>query len=60
MSRVIFCLQHQFLTMFIMELHIHTRGDLKPDPAYDPIRALFYMVVNDAPEDADLPKHELG
>lgn len=46
--------------MFIMELHICTRGDLKPDPSYDPIRALFYMVVNDVPEDAGLSKHELG
>jgi DNA polymerase zeta len=57
---MIFYLQHQFLTMFIMELHICTRGDLKPDPSYDPIRALFYMVVNDVPEDAGLSKHELG
>jgi DNA polymerase zeta len=46
--------------MFIMELHIHTRGDLKPDPSYDAIRALFYMVVNDVPEDAGLSKQELG
>ncbi|XP_033611757.1 DNA polymerase zeta catalytic subunit isoform X3 [Cryptotermes secundus] len=52
--------EYQFLTMFIMELHIHTRGDLKPDPSYDPIRALFYMVVNDIPEDAGLSKHELA
>jgi hypothetical protein len=46
--------------MFIMELHIHTRGDFKPDPSYDPIRALFYMVVNDVPEDVEPLKCELG
>jgi DNA polymerase zeta len=57
---MILYLQHQFLTIFIMELHIQTRGDLRPDPSYDPIRALFYMVVNDVPEDAGLSKHELG
>ena len=45
-----------------MELHFHTRGDLKPDPEYDPIRAIFYVVVNDVPEDfasASLEKGKL-
>jgi DNA polymerase zeta len=43
-----------------MELHIQTRGDLRPDPAYDAIRALFYVVENDVPESAGVSKHELG
>ena len=43
-----------------MELHIRTRGDLRPDPACDVIRAVFYMVVNDVPENASFSKHELG
>ena len=32
-----------------MELHIRTRGDNKPDPEHDPIRALFYTIHNDIP-----------
>ena len=43
-----------------MELHFHTRGDLKPDPEIDPIRAIFYVVVNDVPEDSKIPALEKG
>lgn len=45
-------MEHQYLTILILELHIQTRGDLKPDPELDPIRAVFYNIVNDVP-DAD-------
>ena len=34
-----------------MELHIRTRGDLRPDPEFDPILALFYSIHNDVPSD---------
>ncbi|CAG9769330.1 unnamed protein product [Ceutorhynchus assimilis] len=47
--------QHQFLTTMIMELHIRTRGDLKPDPQFDNICAIFYSIYNDVPE-SDLKK----
>ncbi|RZF41267.1 hypothetical protein LSTR_LSTR010495 [Laodelphax striatellus] len=39
----------------ILELHVQTRGDLLPDPENDPIRAVFYHIVNDVPEQSDMP-----
>ncbi|XP_066995085.2 uncharacterized protein PolZ1 [Anabrus simplex] len=51
--------EYQFLTLLVMELHVQTRGDLRPDPAFDPIQVLFYVVVNDVP-DGYLPKEQLG
>ncbi|XP_064212236.1 DNA polymerase zeta catalytic subunit isoform X2 [Tribolium castaneum] len=39
----------QYLTILSLELHIETRGDLRPDPAYDSIRAVFYKIVEDGP-----------
>nr|CAD7439604.1 unnamed protein product [Timema bartmani] len=50
----------EYLTLLSMELHVKTRGDLRPDPDYDPIRALFYCVVNDVPEHCGLPQRETG
>lgn len=41
--------ENQYLTMLIMELHLETRADFKPDPNLDPIRAVFYNLVNDTP-----------
>lgn len=38
------------LTSVAMELHIRTRGDLKPDPQYDSIRAVFYSIYHDCAE----------
>lgn len=35
--------------MLVIELHIQTRGNLKPDPQHDPIRALFYTLTCDSP-----------
>ncbi|CAH1283427.1 unnamed protein product [Diabrotica balteata] len=43
-------IEHQNLTVMVMELHIRTRGDYKPDPAYDSIRAIFYSILHDIPE----------
>ncbi|XP_050510996.1 DNA polymerase zeta catalytic subunit isoform X2 [Diabrotica virgifera virgifera] len=43
-------IEHQNLTVMVMELHIRTRGDYKPDPAYDSIRAIFYSILHDVPE----------
>lgn len=41
--------EHQHLTLLIMELHVQTRGDFKPDPQHDTIKAIFYYIVNDSP-----------
>lgn len=41
--------ENQHLTLFVMELHVETRGDFKPDPQHDPIKAIFYSIVNDSP-----------
>ncbi|XP_028903006.1 DNA polymerase zeta catalytic subunit isoform X1 [Ornithorhynchus anatinus] len=37
----------QNLTLISVELHARTRRDLKPDPEFDPICALFYCVSSD-------------
>ena len=42
-------LQVQFLTSLSVELHIRTRGSLRPDPEFDPILAVFYFIHNDWP-----------
>ena len=34
-----------------LELHCVTRQKLTPDPEYDAIGAIFYVVTNDVPED---------
>ncbi|XP_018577848.1 DNA polymerase zeta catalytic subunit isoform X2 [Anoplophora glabripennis] len=47
-------IEHQLLTLLVMELHIRTRGEYKPNPEYDSIRAIFYTVLNDVP--ANHPK----
>lgn len=41
--------EHQYLTTFIMELHVQVRGDFKPDPQLDPVRAIFFYISNDVP-----------
>ncbi|KAK6169216.1 hypothetical protein SNE40_020308 [Patella caerulea] len=46
--------RHQYLTVMSIELHVETRGDHLPDPAYDPIQVIFYSVFNDVPEDEGL------
>ena len=42
--------EYQCLCTMSMELHISTREKLRPDPAFDPIEAVFYCLRNDAPE----------
>lgn len=34
-----------------VEIHVQTRGDLRPNPEIDPISAIFYRIHNDVPED---------
>lgn len=41
--------EFQHLTIFSMEVHVPTRGDLKPDPTYDEVKAIFYSIVEDSP-----------
>lgn len=41
--------QVQHLTCFSVELHVHTRTSLKPDPEVDPILAVFYFIHHDWP-----------
>ena len=36
-----------------LELHIKTRRDYHPDPDSDPIRALFYSIQQDTPQQHD-------
>lgn len=35
--------------MLVMEVHVQTRGELRPDPQHDPIRAIFYTLTCDGP-----------
>ncbi|KAF7281979.1 hypothetical protein GWI33_003771 [Rhynchophorus ferrugineus] len=42
--------EHQYLTTMVMELHVRTRGNFKPDPEYDAICAIFYSILNDVPD----------
>ncbi|XP_060083937.1 uncharacterized protein LOC132563202 [Ylistrum balloti] len=37
----------QNLTVLSLELHAETRGDLRPDPEVDAIKAVFYSISND-------------
>lgn len=48
-------IEHQHITVMIMELHILTRGNFKPDPTQDPIQAIFYSVLNDVPDNFKKP-----
>ncbi|KAI1286929.1 DNA polymerase zeta catalytic subunit [Halotydeus destructor] len=45
------CSPHEFqkIVTMSMELHTDTRGDLKPDPKHDGIRAIFFSTVRDEP-----------
>ncbi|OWF40745.1 DNA polymerase zeta catalytic subunit-like [Mizuhopecten yessoensis] len=37
----------QNLTVLSLELHAETRGDLRPDPDVDAVKAVFYSISND-------------
>lgn len=52
--------EYQFLTTMSMELHATTRGKLRPNPASDPIEAVFYCIRNDVPESSDRAGQMIG
>lgn len=52
--------EYQHLSMMSMELHVTTRETLRPDPAFDPIEAIFYCVRNDTPETSNIPSQVIG
>ncbi|XP_065090214.1 DNA polymerase zeta catalytic subunit-like [Ochlerotatus camptorhynchus] len=43
--------EYNYLTIMSVEIHVQTRGDLRPNPEVDPISAIFYRIHNDVPED---------
>uniref|UniRef100_A0A0A9YUF5 DNA polymerase n=1 Tax=Lygus hesperus TaxID=30085 RepID=A0A0A9YUF5_LYGHE len=49
-----------FLTLCVMELHVNTRSSLKPNPEYDAIEAIFYVITNDVPAEHELPAVTTG
>nr|XP_012550207.2 DNA polymerase zeta catalytic subunit isoform X2 [Bombyx mori] len=49
-----------FLTSMVIEVHTSVRGDMHPDPAVDPIKAVFYSVINDCPNNHFLKKSLTG
>lgn len=52
--------EHQYITVMVMELHVSTRGDLKPDPLVDPIQAIFFSIYNDVPQNSTKPAKYKG
>ena len=52
-------LQNQYLTVLSLELHVETRGDLRPDPEFDSIQGIFYSIFNDVPPERGT-RHETG
>lgn len=49
------------MTILSVEIHVPTRGALKPDPAYDGIEAIFYSIQNDVPQEPRfLPQTAIG
>ncbi|EDS38599.1 DNA polymerase zeta catalytic subunit [Culex quinquefasciatus] len=43
--------EYNHLAVMSVELHVQTRGDLRPNPDIDPISAVFYRIHNDVPAD---------
>lgn len=43
-----------------MELHIETRQNLRPDPEFDAVMALFYTITNDVPLESPTPEMVTG
>uniref|UniRef100_A0A182VW29 DNA polymerase zeta catalytic subunit n=1 Tax=Anopheles minimus TaxID=112268 RepID=A0A182VW29_9DIPT len=43
--------EYNYLTILSLEVHVNTRGDLRPNPSTDPIGAIFYRIHNDVPPD---------
>ncbi|KAK3931836.1 DNA polymerase zeta catalytic subunit [Frankliniella fusca] len=52
--------EYQFITTMIMEIHICTCGTMNPDPERDSIRAVFYMISNDVPNNHKIPSEITG
>lgn len=52
--------EFQYFCLMSMEVHATTRGKLRPDPAFDPIEAMFYCVRNDVPERSSKPGQVIG
>ncbi|XP_055546251.1 DNA polymerase zeta catalytic subunit [Wyeomyia smithii] len=42
--------EYNHLTIMSVEIHVQTRGELRPNPEVDPISAIFYRIHNDVPE----------
>lgn len=59
-SREVVNHEYQFLCIMSMELHVTTRDELRPDPAYDPIEAVFYCIRRDIAETANKASHIVG
>ncbi|ODN05814.1 DNA polymerase zeta catalytic subunit [Orchesella cincta] len=51
--------QSQFLTTMCVELHCSSRNGITPDPALDPILAVFILISSDYPENFSKPKEFL-
>ncbi|XP_052901869.1 DNA polymerase zeta catalytic subunit isoform X2 [Anopheles moucheti] len=43
--------EYNYLTILSLEVHVNTRGELRPNPSTDPIAAIFYRIHNDVPSD---------
>uniref|UniRef100_A0A1B0DQ16 DNA polymerase n=1 Tax=Phlebotomus papatasi TaxID=29031 RepID=A0A1B0DQ16_PHLPP len=54
------CVDYNFLTIFSLECHVLTRGDLCPNPDFDGIVAIFYAIQNNVPEDSTTLTHVSG
>lgn len=52
--------EYQYLCLMSMELHVSTRGELRPDPMMDTIEAVFYCIENDVSETSDKPQQAVG
>ncbi|CAL8086496.1 unnamed protein product [Orchesella dallaii] len=48
--------QSQFLTSMCIEVHCSSRNGLTPDPAIDPILAVFILISSDYPENFNKPR----
>lgn len=49
--------QVDFLTLMLIEVHTSVRGDLNPDPVFDPIEAVFVTIKTDSPPNHSLPSN---
>lgn len=45
----VFNLQYNYLTILSLEIHVRSRGSLRPDPQHDEIICIFYHIQNNSP-----------